>query len=373
MSLHETAIATRKIIAGSIVGLIALVILVNVVNAVVRWWNELYPPEEQPPTVGFGKLPTLVLPSLSIKGSPTYLLETTTGELPEFPDRIEVVAMKEIAPSLLGEQKAKELAKDLDFAGEGELSGDKKAIVFTDTGDNRTLTIDLTTQNFALTTALAHIESTVPDGSALSSSEATENTKGFLQRLGLLKGDFDTGTQTTQTHRIVNGEIKDAPSISDAQFTRIDFFRNLSGISNETRSLLPPNPRTGHIQVWFTSGLKPGINNTLFILYTVWEMDKESVETYPLRTVSEAWEEVQNGEGIAEVLVEGMSPLDEYSPPTLDEISIRNVRLAYFDDTSYQNYLQPIYVFSGEAKTTGGKKADFTAYRPAIPTEWISE
>lgn len=382
MGLYETAATIRRLVVLTILGLIVLIILVGTFNFLRDLYRKLNPPPEPAPTVGFGKLPRLQLPSLTMKGTPTFLLETATGELPSFPDRAVVVAMKEIPPSLLGEQRAKNLAEQFDFSGEGELSKDKKSIIFRDKTDKRTLTVNLTTQLFTLATDLGHIEKTVPKGRALTSAQATSEGQEFLSRNGLLKGEFGEGRQTTQVHRVVNGKARDALSASEGQFTRVDFFRNLTGVSAESFPILPPSPKIGMIQMWVTSGLEPKINNILYLSYTVWEVveervDKETVkkktETYPLRPVSSAWEEVKTGKGIAELLAKGSSPLDPYTPLTLKTISIRKVQLAYFDDSSWQRYLQPIYVFSGSAKTTDGKEADFTAYRPAVSDDWIQQ
>ncbi len=373
VALHQTAIAIRRTIALSIIGMIVFTVVLTSFDSIKRWWQQLHPSPEPPPTTGFGKLPALHLPTLTIKGNPAYSLETATGELPSLPDRAKVIAVKEITPSLLGEQRANDLAKSLGFAGESNLSGDKRSLIFRDTGDKRTLTINLTTQFFSLSTDLDHIERTVPKGSALNSAGAVQKAQGFLKRNGLQKGGYDIGTQTTQIHQVTNGIVEDAPSVSEGQFTRVDFFRTLTNASTGSFSILPANPKIGLVQVWVTSGLDPDINNILAASYIVWELDKEKAETYPLRSVASAWEEVKEGKGIAEVLVEGSSPLDTYVPLNVVAVSVREVRLAYFDDSSYQEYLQPIYVFSGSATTAGGKEADFTAYRPAISTEWIQE
>ena len=45
------------------------------------------------------------------------------------------------------------------------------------------------------------------------------------------------------------------------------------------------------------------------------------------------------------------------------QVAIRNIYLAYYENQSPQNYLQPIYVFESE---TG-----FTAYVPAIDSTWL--
>jgi len=371
MSLYETAASVRKIIVWGILGLLALLLLVVLFNFLRDLYRQINPPPVSPPTAGFGKLPALHLPALPIKGTPSYFLETATGELPTFPDRAEVVAMQEIKITPLGEQRAKELAKKFDFGGEGELSADKKAVIFKDVVDKRTLTVNLTSQNFTLTTDITHIQTTIPKGSALTGGEVIKEAQEFLNRNGLLKGGFGEGRQATQAHKVEGGGVKDAISVSEGQFTRVDFFRNLTGVSANSFSILPPKPQIGLIQVWITSGLKPEINNILYLSYTMWEINKEKVETYPLRPVAEAWEEVKKGRGVAEVLLQGTSPLDPYTPLTLKTVSIRKVELAYFDDPLWQKYLQPIYVFTGSAKTDNGKDTTFVTYTSAISTSWI--
>lgn len=377
MGLYETAAFIRRLISLGILGLATLIVLIFSFRAIRRVWWIFFPPPTPPPTVGFGELPTLRLPSLAYKGKPVYVLETATGELPplpdDFPSGAKVVALKEIQPSPIGEQRAKNLAEKLDFPSEGKLSKDKRSIIFEDVVDKRTLTVNLTNQNFTLTTDLNHIQRIIPKGRALLKGEAIKEAQNFLNRNGLLKGDFDGGRQETRFHRVVGGKVSDALSVSEGQFTRVDFFRNLIGVSAEGASLLPPNPKIGLVQIWITSGIHPTINNILYISYAVWEIDKEKVETYPLRPVSSAWEEVKQGKGVAELLVEGSSPLDPYTPLSLGTVSIRNIDLAYFDDSSWQRYLQPIYAFSGTGKTVNGKKIEFTAYRPAITDNWIRE
>lgn len=373
MGLHETAALVRRLIALAILGTAALIILVFSFNALRDLYWKFFPRPEPTPTVGFGKLPLLKLPSLVIKGMPTYTLDTATGQLPDFSDRAEVVAMRAIQPSPLGEQRAKDLAHRLDFAGEGVLSAGKRSLTFRDETDKRTLTIEVTSQNFTLTTDLSHIQRTIPKGRALSTAEAVKEAQEFLSQNGLLKGGYEAGRQTTQIHRVVEGKVVNALSVSEGQFTRVDFFRNLTGVSASSYSILPSNPKIGLIQVWITAGSGPEINNILYASYTVWEMNKEQVGTYPLRSIASAWEEVKQGKGIAELLLKEGSPLDPHTPLTIRTVSIRRVGLAYFDDSSWQNYLQPIYVFSGSAKTTDGKEAEFTAYVPAVSTEWIQE
>lgn len=364
MILSEFAVTARKFITYSIIGALLLLLLWGAYRITVNIYYALNPPPEPPPTVGFGKLPELNLPSLTTAGNPVYLLETPTAELPTLADRMEVVGMVPTQPTLLGEEKARELAEELDFGGSGELSADRKTLTFQDTLDQRTLAVNVVTQNFTLTTDLNRI-TTISPGKAPSGTDAIKQVERTLKRLGLLKFGFEEGNQTITFRAVSGGAAKKVGSISEAQLTEVNFFRSLTEVSSQSYSILPPNPKVGLIQVWVTTDLKPTILNTLSISYNAQELqiDKTKVETYPLRDIADAWEEVKNQKKAAFVEESG----------ELSTITITDVSLAYFDDKTHQEYLQPIYVFSGVAKTTKKKEGEFITYVPAVSKDWIKE
>ena len=364
MDLYSFATNTRRAIVYGALGLVAFLVLTVLYRFAANLYLTLNPPPEPPPTVGFGKLPKLTLSSLEIEGNPTYLLETPTGELPTFVDRIQVVAMAQVQPTLLGEEKARELARDLDFGGQGVLSTDRRTLTFGDEIDKRTLAVNVVTQNFTLSTNLERISS-LSLGRAASGPDAIQEAQGTLNSLGLLKFGFDTGNQTAAFWAVTNGTGVEVGSTSEAHFTEVNFFRSLTEVTSQSYPILPANPKAGLIRVWVTSKLKPDILNTLSLSYNAQEVeiDKSKVETYPLENIATAWGSVKQGAGIAYVEVSG----------EINSISITNVSIAYFDDPQHQDYLQPIYVFSGVTKTNNGKEGEFFAYAPAISASWISE
>ena len=144
-SLSEFAQVTRRAIiyaALAVATYFALVLLWRLATAI---YFAINPPPEPPPTVGFGTLPQLNLRLTAVKGTPVYILETPTGELPEMSNRSEVIAMAPPVVTLLGEEKARELATKLDFGGQGALSADRKTLTFSDNPDQRTLVVNVIT------------------------------------------------------------------------------------------------------------------------------------------------------------------------------------------------------------------------------------
>ena len=87
--------------------------------------------------------------------------------------------------------------------------------------------------------------------------------------------------------------------------------------------------------------------------YTYWGIDKNNVETYPTRSITEAFEDLKNGSG--NVLVK---------PRKNGDVSISNIYLAYLLQKEYSSYIQPFFVFSGD---------DFAGIVPAIEAKHITK
>ncbi len=90
----------------------------------------------------------------------------------------------------------------------------------------------------------------------------------------------------------------------------------------------------------------------LTLEYIYWPADKNTSSTYPLKTVSQAFDELKTGQGVL------------LFTPAKSQVSIATIYLAYFVSASYPQYLQPVYVFEGE---------NFAAYVSAISSEFIAK
>jgi len=80
------------------------------------------------------------------------------------------------------------------------------------------------------------------------------------------------------------------------------------------------------------------------------EQSPDQVGLYPLRTAQQAWDDLQAGRGM--VVSAGAAG---------GEVKIQKVFLAYYEPDTYQEYVQPVYVFLGENRVA--------AYVPAIADE----
>jgi len=67
----------------------------------------------------------------------------------------------------------------------------------------------------------------------------------------------------------------------------------------------------------------------------------------------------------------GTGVLDTNTTPVAEDIFINNIYLAYYDNSSFQQYLQPVYVLEGKYTTGGTQGGNITIYYPAVTPEFI--
>jgi hypothetical protein len=156
-------------------------------------------------------------------------------------------------------------------------------------------------------------------------------------------------------------------SLSEADTARVDFFRLLKYGQSEY-SLLTIPPQESLVRTYFKGGQKDPYE----VDFTVWPYDFEKGSTYPLKTATRAWEEIK--QGLSPIVFLSSKDID-YLPlaarPDFKSLTLREVELAYFDAEARQSFLQPIYVFSGQADFKNGESAAVIIYVPAVDERWV--
>jgi len=359
MTLTETAQLTKKTA-------VALVIISTAGFTGREVWTRaktlLFPPKLPPPEVAFGKLPSPQIPRLPFKGgsSPQYVVDTTTGRLPtDLPDRAKVY--KIILPTVthLTSQRAKNLAAELGFSKSPQKLSSSDYF-WTDPEAGRSLEMNITTGNFLLETEIKKL-SDLRAGTAPSKASAVEQAKMFFQNLGILSEDYANGRQEASYLKIEGGSLKRVESLSEAQLTRIDFFREI-----DEQPIVGQKPFEGLLSVILK---KEGV---AFVVHRRWPLDPEQSTTYPLKTAEQVWNEVEGGQArLVHLAPAKADPFSSYEPRDPKTIFVRRIFLGYFDSQKLQDYLQPIYILEGLAMTADRQQLKFIAYLPALTDDWV--
>ena len=346
-NLTETAHHTRKILKISIILLVGFFVIKTSFKIGKSIWLKYRPSPPPPPTVAFGKLPKLNFPEEA--GSPklSFKLETIQGGLPKLSDVSHVYFMPQKGSNFLSLDRAKEQAQKMGFKTSPQLIDQNLYRWTTWDTPNTNLEMNINSGNFHLRYEYESDKELLIAKNLPTTQQAAQEAKNFLTRQGLLTNDLAKGTAEFEYLRFDAERLVTAPSISEADFIRVNLFRdNLNGLK-----ILPPNPKKSTISFLFSSSRIIG-KRIVEIDYTHFPIELETSGTYPLKPINSAWNQLEAEEGYIANLGQNES----------GQITIRSVYLAFYDSAQPQNYLQPIYVFEGDR--------GFFAYVPAMDPKW---
>ncbi|KKR10077.1 MAG: hypothetical protein UT38_C0016G0004 [Microgenomates group bacterium GW2011_GWA2_39_19] len=313
----------------------------NIGNAV---YLQLFPPPPAPPTVSFGRLPTLYFPEKI--GLPTfsYTLQTATSELPIFPTTTNVYFIPPRTASFLSLDEASKIAQYLGFSQKGEELTDT-IYRFSKTESSATLDVNIINKTFSISFNLTK----TPELLTLhpsSTNDAQSAVLAFLKQSNLLTLDLENGEKTFEFLKTDPPDLSTVSSLSEANFIRVNLFRQ----QYDDLPVLTANRKRGN--VWFlVTGDRSSYKQIIAGEYHYFAIDSASKSTYPIKTAQQAWEDLNAGRAF----------IAQY-PEKGNKITVRKIYLAYYDSKQPQGFMQPIVVFEGD----GG----FSAYVPAVTGDY---
>lgn len=348
-SLTSINYGGRLLVKYGLAFLVFLMVGRVLLNAFVAYWKAIHPEPPPPPTVGFGVLPPLFFPPQDTTDQPSaYVLEMPYG-IQEITDRAKVFLVTKSSASLLADQKTKEIAAKYGFIFAPEVISDELYRFTKNAPLEMSLEMSPVDFSFSLrSNFLSRPDLLTTSGLLPEPFEAVDQVKKFAVTAGLLGDDIATSSGKVSFLRSIGGELKPALSLSDAHFLQVDL--NRAPIDTLYKVYTSAGEQ-GVISAKLSAAFS-GNSAVMEMDYYYRQVDYLNFETYPLRSARSAWNVVQSGQAF---VVGGAG---------LKEAVVREVELAYYDSFTEQSYLQPIYVFKGDA--------NFMALVSAIDPTFIS-
>lgn len=345
-NLGETAIVARRAIKFGGFALIFLMIGRIVLTASVAYWKKIHPAPPPPPDVLFGKLPKIVFPQAE-PSTFNYSLETPTGGLPtKLPNQFKVFFMPIKKASLLAYDAASAVATRLDFIGESKKLSETEYRWDSTDPISSSLTINIITGAFVLDKKWQDDTSYTTPTIYYTDSQAVDRLYNLLSRVELLPEDIKEGKPTIQYLKADKDQIVSAVSLSQAHFVQVNLYRApVDGVE-----VVYPSSKLGLITA-ILALQREDARQFVNLSYNYYPVDMSRSASYPLIGVAEAWQRLQKGGGF----IAGVKT-------NTTNVTIRDITLRYYDSDTPQQFLQPVYVFTGDP--------DFTAYVPAISDAW---
>ncbi len=345
-SLTQVAINARRGIRYGIYLIIFLMVGKIVLDASLAIYVKAFPPAPPPPTVKFGKLGKIPFPENNITAKLTYTLETPEGGLPEnIPTQTKVYFMPKISANLLALDMAKQKARSLNFTLEPEQVSDI-IYKFKNPDFPSTLEMNIITGTFSISYDLSVDRGPISTKPPVAEVAAAE-FRSTLSAANVLPTDL-SGTTTHDFLKLSSGNLVTALSLSESDLVKINLFRK----SYDNIPSVTGNPAEAN--VWALIGGSTNRDQQIIAAeYHYHPVDETQFSTYPIKTPTQAFAELQTGQPfIADLGVNKDGA----------NLKIRRVYLAYFDPEEESDFYQPIYVFEGDN--------GFTAYVPAVSSTY---
>lgn len=223
-----------------------------------------------------------------------------------------------------------------------------KIAVFDD--GRRKLTIDIRTFNFSYDYTITNEDNISPQQNDDIESPLISSATAFLTELdryptALTQGDRNVIYMNLDPE---TKEVATLDSAKNANLAEVDFFsQDVDGLPVVTSSYY----NSPNFVMFIISG---GQYKPIRAKISYFEKSQDQIGTYPLKTSQEAWDDISRGKGYV------VSSLSNDG-----EVKIEKIILAYFEPDTYQEYMQPVYVFLGQNR--------FVAYIEAVKNDFISD
>jgi len=347
-TLTEVSYYARKSVKIGSIGLISYILVQALIIFAIQIYQYLNPPPPPPPTMGFGLIPKLKFPQVG-QYQYNFLLQTPTGTFPEFSDRANVYYVPPQKASLFAYPEAEKLANIYNFFGEGQAVGPNIYQWQKQIPQTITFKVNAISGSFSYDYYWQSDTSLLIDKRAITEDEVYKIATSFINRRNKSLPDIDLKTGKLTYFKADAGKLVPSLSLSEADFVKLDYFRK----DMDEMQFLTEKPQDGIISFTlskssFTDKQMINVNFNHYIISYL------QPETYPLTPIATVWEQLKSGEAY-------IVSNDNNS----DQITIRRIILAYYDPSSQQDFIQPIYVFKGDN--------DFVAYLPAVANTAVKQ
>ena len=290
-TLTETAAATKKLIKILAAGVIILLIFRLGLFIFNTYLKVVKPPPPPPPTVSFGKLPALTFPE-KLHPELTLRLETPTGGTPNLGDKATVYLMPTFRSSFMALDQAKQTAKKMNFPTLPKEITERRYRWESEEFLPSVLEMDIINGSFSLKRNWQADPTILSDKQLSGKEQTTVQAKNFLRQIGLLSDELNQARAEITYLTFSAGQYQKAISLSEADFVQVDLFR----ADIEDRQVLTPDPEKGIVRIIF-SGSRETEKQIIQAEYNYFPVDLEQSATYPIKTASQGWRELQTRQG----------------------------------------------------------------------------
>lgn len=351
MSLTELSYYIRKYLPFAILFLLLFLIFFYAVKLFFVYLD-LNKPKPLLINPIFNKIRRPVLHNASSSAKLNFTLDTIAGTPVTATDTAKVYFLPPYVVRFGYREKIYLMAKNLGFNTEEvkhQLNEQEKEAVFTD--QDQELKIDIANFNFSYSYNFTNNPEIFANAVFPSSKEIENKAINVLTSLDRYPEELSQGKTYLiyLSYDTASGTLVELTDPQTANAVEVDFYRPDLG---DYRIVTPKFFNSqNYVVLTFNNDSSYKV---LKAQVRFFEKSEEQVGIYPLKKGDQAWQELKSRQ--ASII---------YPTPTTGDIKIKEMFLGYFDPDTYQDYLQPVYVFLGSN--------NFVAYVPAVANEYFGK
>lgn len=385
MTLTQTAATSRRFVK---IGVLLLTVIILFRTGVVVY--EIFYPPSLPSTptpdatMLFGQLPPLEIAvrKIILPSNFSIQLDLYRASLPASPGIANIYPILKAPYGFLSEDRARELARTFGFDEEPTKLSTTESVW---TNPNTTLKVNTQSLNFTYEYNFG-ANPRIFTNSLFTSIPQTEGYANVLlaqhKVLGGFGDDLSGGTRSTFFLSYISQQLTPVVKFSDATSARVDITRQpvsyIIGASTVTIPFVSPHYMGSLTHIIMVNKL---IEKNIYeqeavkLSHTHWKFQPELASTYPVISSQSAWEMLQGTPQNYIVYVGNskLGPEDSVGgTPEIQTIIAHDAYLAYLDPQKEAEFIQPVWVFTGDALLVSGGTLNWAAYVPAIESEFLS-
>ncbi len=385
-TLYQSAETTRKIIVGFLV-LAVVILVIDIVGRTPTTTNTNVNASRfyMNPDNIFKTLDPINIPKLDTDiSNASYAIEGVVGV---YPDVAYVYKIDEPREKLLVFENAQENVDTLGFDPD-DFTQNENVYTWKSSDESKTLIFDKILQSWNLTTSYEDNVNAIKN-KTITRDEAyyTGRMENLLRSLSFDINGFDDAIIDVRFSKLTNGIFEEKDSNLESDYVIIDSYRQLRFADLKPSSELPEvsnkalipkevdaqvfnsDPRKGQLRVIASENFTNYLNELYELEYTNWQYSNETGK-YLIITPEEAWTKISEGNGsLVSILPQNFNYFSDY-PSNLKVnrfvADMTQTVVAYWENSEWDGYLHPIYVFTGRANLSDGRLANFTYFIDAI-------
>ncbi len=348
MTLTEVSYYSRKLLPFAVIGMLVLLILFYAVKLL---FLVLQGPQVQQTYINpvFNKITPPRISNASGSAGLNFTLDTIEGEPVTASQTAKVFYIPPTATRFGYKEKAYLMAQTLGFNTE-TMKYELKQTQAVMSDPLQTLTVDISNFNFLYEFRFERNQALFQGLTIPAETDITNKAIDFLKSVNRYPDELAQGKTNIVylNYDPIANSMTRADRAQDANMVEVDFFRpDIDGFSTVTSKF--PNSQNFVLMIFKNQDFK-----ILRAQVNFFEKSTDQVGVYPLRSGALAWSELKEGKGI---VLSG--------DQNQKNVTIKTMFTAYYDPDTYQDYLEPVYVFLGTN--------NFYAIIPAVDSGYLTK